>query len=1307
MAQVTPHTHPLSPGVGPARRLLHWVKATLGWGIAVLVIGSALAVSMLRFAMPLASYYRGDIQDWLGGVLGTELRIGAMQARWGLGTPILTLEDVELLAADAAGAPLHVDRLEVRLDVWASLRDRFPRLASVGIEGVHLQLQRGTDGRITVRGLNAKGDDGSVDLRWVLTPAFIEVAGVEIEWRDEPLDETWLFSDLDAVVENGAGRHRLSMHAVPDRRLARGLRIGAELTRRGASDAGPLEWDADLYLEARDLHPANWSSRWLRQDTLHRGIDLRLWAQRRAGQWRGVWGEVPRLEVNLPKVELGPHQPHADLPLRFAWQRNTSGWGLQAESTRSTGGVSWRAAAHWTVKPVPRLRVAVDHLPVRVLTNLSVATEAVPESLRGALLQLDPAARSLSARLDMGLSGDGRSADDLHLEGLVQGLSLLPWQGIPGLDEVDVAVAADLHPLDGDPQDRRGRFGLALRGGNLDVPSLFRQPLPLREAQVRLGLERRSGRWRVLVQRCRMSNDDLALSLAGSGREEGDALWVDARLDLERFDLGRLSYYLPARRMHPKGVAWLDRAIVAGRVEHGEAVLVGDLNRFPFRPGEGSLEVTARVSDAILDYTSGWPRLENLEADLRTTERGLAITVGAGSVLDSALRGVEARVDLGKPGRVWLEGSVDMPAEDIPELLLNSPLTPRFGPYVRSLTAEGAARLALELEMPLPIHSGEDVRVQGKLQFRGADLHWQEPKLPLDGVEGALSFSKRGLWGQDIEARIGPVAGRVEVDSRRSGGTLLRFTGVLDQALADRFVSPPWRGRLRGAAEWQAQTELPEVWSAKAKLPIRLHSNLRGLQLDLPAPLGKPAAEARPLRIVTAIREGRLQPIRIGYQGVFDALLRPGSGGIPERGEVVFGSGQAELPTAPGIRVAGELPELDLDAWLRLMGEGEIGFGVASPADAGSSPLRSVDLGIRHLNLMGQALKEVKLKARRAPDAWSLDVDSPRLAGSISLPTSLEADPLRADLQRLYIITKRDGAEGSPVDPRRLPALRLHIQDFRSDGIPFGDLQLDARRDARGIRLERLRMRSDVLAVSATGSWVTDAAGHLSSFDIDFESPEPGRALALLGYADTLKGGKTDGRISGFWRGAPGAFSLQGLNGDVRLHLERGRILGIEPGIGRVLGLLSLQTLPRRLSLEFGDLFKEGLPFDRIDGTFLLEDGNATTHDLRLEGPVATIRADGRIGLTARDYEQVVTVEPPVSDSLSLAGAAGAAAAVSLGAGAAVLLAHRLLESQLDRIGRVRYRLHGSWDKPRLTPLKKAVPAAESGKPGELGALEY
>ncbi len=195
----------------------------------------------------------------------------------------------------------------------------------------------------------------------------------------------------------------------------------------------------------------------------------------------------------------------------------------------------------------------------------------------------------------------------------------------------------------------------------------------------------------------------------------------------------------------------------------------------------------------------------------------------------------------------------------------------------------------------------------------------------------------------------------------------------------------------------------------------------------------------------------------------------------------------------------------------------------------------------------------------------------------------------------------------------------------------------------------------------------------------------------MFGFQKSIEGGELSGTLRAAWPGPPWAFSPAMAEGQLDVLIKKGQLVDLEPGAaGRVLGLLSLSNIRRRLLLDFSDIFGEGFSFDRIEGSFSVDGGNAYTSDLVVKGPAAKIDITGRVGLADQDYDQLVTVTPTVKTPLSLAGTLVGGPVV----GAAIMVAETLLEGRieaLNRMVRTQYTVTGPWSDPEIKKIESSA----------------
>ena len=148
--------------------------------------------------------------------------------------------------------------------------------------------------------------------------------------------------------------------------------------------------------------------------------------------------------------------------------------------------------------------------------------------------------------------------------------------------------------------------------------------------------------------------------------------------------------------------------------------------------------------------------------------------------------------------------------------------------------------------------------------------------------------------------------------------------------------------------------------------------------------------------------------------------------------------------------------------------------------------------------------------------------------------------------------------------------------------------------------------------------------------------------------------------------------------------------LKVDPGAAKLLGVLSLQSIPRRLTLDFRDVFSEGFAFDGITGSARIANGVATTDNFKMRGVSATVLIDGSADIAKESQNLRVVVIPEIN-----AGAASVAYALAINPviGAGTFLAQLFLREPLMRAFTFEYAITGPWKDPNVVKVEhKAEP---------------
>ncbi len=1247
---------------------------------AAVVVLLAVAFTLARLWLPEIGQYREDIQRWVSEYTGLPVTVGAIQVQWHGLSPRLALSDICLLEKQGVRPVMCFKEAQLSMDLPASLWHVRPEPSDLTVVGANLSIMRNVDGSFTIAGLEGMPPDPRLQemlQQWLLSQAYLIVKNSQLHWRDMSTGRERHFTSVNLNLRNDGQRHRLSGAVVLPASLGKKITFVLDLT---GNVFQANAWSGMGYMDGSGVNFGQWlDGREAMGLTARDGIaDVKLWAEWRYARLHRLTGEagVRDLRLTAGQGSEGSVTPVdiATLSGRFAWQRQIrQGWKLDVDRfvLARNGGAPPPATSFKATMTrngqASVLEAGVGRLRLQDAVALLTLSNALDTSSRDALAASQPGAdlRDVYIRFR---SGEGVEHSYVaHAQ--FQNLVMRRWKNIPAVSGAGLSGVLRM-------DDHSGIVALAAAGLKpaatiVDFGTLFRGPLSADSPTGHVAWRHQDGVWRVQASDLVLRNADVSGRVNGvvDIPDNGASPFLNLVAHFENGNAERTSRYLPVAIMPDDVVQWLDSAIVSGRVTSGALLLHGRVSDFPYARGTGRFEVRFNVIDGILDYAPGWPRLEEIETEVVFNGPRMEVNAVGGKTFDSAIQKTHVAINdmEAEPAILTILGKAQGPTADALRFVRESPLHETLGKYLDKARADGHSTLDLDVRMPLS--SQHPNQIKGALSFDNSILTFADGDLELAHVNGVLGFTESSLKARGVHARLLGMDAAIDVDTPSSPQEgMLRFD-ARGKATADDLVrqfKSPLLNHLEGSADWLATLRIREGQDKTMSAGLRVESDLKGMAVTLPDPLDKAAAQRRALVLETVFPRTQSTPFTVRYGDNLRGIFTLAANNDLERGELRFGSGEATLPERKGLRITGETPRISATEWVSFLKPGKGSTTPASTHDASS-----VDLHAGELEIFGQRFTNIDLRAENTPQAWAANIDSARLAGSLRLPHA-PSSTVTADLGRLVLekMPEVKGRSETETDPRQIPPLRLQVKQFTYAGNDFGALTVATSQRPTGLHLDNLAMGSDTLRITSSGDWVIDKGQQVSSFTIAMESDDLEKAFALFGHVGAIENGKGRSDIVARWNGAPSAFAYERLNGSMRLNFKKGRVLGIEPGAGRVFGLLG--------TLNFNDLFSKGFTFDRIDGDFSIKNGNAYTDNLAMEGPVAKVAIQGRVGLAAKDYDQRVTVTPRSSTTLPLAGAL----AGGLPLGAAVFLFQKLLQPGLDRLTRYQYTVKGSWDNP-------------------------
>jgi uncharacterized protein (TIGR02099 family) len=1260
------------------------------WSGGILYFAFALLVLALRYAiLPQIENYRPHIERELSAALRVPVAIARVEAGWQGLRPSLTLSGLEL--RDAANRPaLTLEHVEADLG-WSSLLFLAPRLHRLEIVSPKVDVRRDAAGRFFVAGLEI--DTASADERfsdWLLAQRRVVVRDAAISWHDElrgapPLQLARLNFDL----QNSGSRHRFGLTAEPPRALAARLDVRGDFKGR---DLDALEaWKGEAYAELDYADLAVWRA-WIDYPfELPQGSGaLRLWLGFAAKQLNSVTADVRladvqmRLARDLPMLEL------ARVAGRFSGRRLAGGYEGEAKAltlqTRAGTQVEptdlrlrWEAPAG---DRAGRGEFSANGLDLAVLNTLAVHLP-LEAGLREKLAAWTPRGRLYDLVAGWGGPGAGGGLPQKwKLKGRFEGLGLAAHGTLPGFAGLSGRVEGD---------EKGGTLELASRQATIEMPEIFAEPrLELETLDARTVWQAAEGRIVVDLKQAQFQNRDAAGELSGRYRTGAPGTEGPGEIDLN----GRLTRaagdavwrYMPL--VVNKDVRdWLHASLVGGQASEATLRLKGDLKDFPFRDGKsGVFEVKGRFRGATLKFAEGWPEIRGIDGELLFEGVRMMIKGNKGMLLGATVSGVTAEIpDLETSEELLhVAGKAAGPTAEFLRFIEASPVGERIEHFTAPMSAAGSGEL--DLKLALPLRHLDKTLVEGRYRF-GANRVTVDPDLPpLTEVNGELRFTADKLEAQRVRAVMLGAPMTLDIATAGEGLVSVKAAGSASiRELRAQFPHPLFE-HLSGSAQWRGTVRV-----RKRDADVRIESSLAGVASSLPAPFNKSATESRTLVIerTAAPRTGTAarDQVAVTYGGALKAQfvrLYGDKGAALERGAIAIGMGLPRLPEH-GIAVAADLESLDADFWRRLMADGN---GSAPP------PVSQVQLQTAELVVRGRHFANVRVNASRERAQWRAEVSGDAFAGRLDW-SGEGAGRLTGRLARLDIPDTAGSGAGAPDEADaqgELPAIDLTVDRLTLRGKEFGEVRLRAE-NRDGFWDAKLDVKNEDGVLAGQGRWRPHVSAPLTELTFSIETRSVERLLKRMGYPQAVRRGSAtlDGSLS--WSGSPLGIHYPSLNGKLKLDAANGQFTKLEPGVGRLIGVLSLQSLPRRIVLDFRDVFSEGFAFDSIAGESTVTRGILETRDMQIAGPSARVFLNGSVNLTNETQNLKVRVQPALGETLAL-GAVLANPAI----GAVTWLAQKLFKDPLGYVFSFEYNVTGSWTDPKVEKVgATAVPRDEAG----------
>ena len=1264
------------------KRYAHSSLWFLYWVLAFFIAFIAVALLALKVLIQDAGHYRQDIERFLSSQLSAEVHLVDLQGDWDGWQPVVSLTGLSVDAIEQQpGLSFAVMDAVIQLDPAASVKAFAPIFSKLDISGTTLRYdlsETPEDDSSIVTVADEKSDSRSGLLAFLLNQSAINLNDTRIVVKPRHGQEVSVSPiQLSFSHDDVLKQLKIDADLLAGKKQA-SIKFVAEV--EGNTSDNPV----DFYLKIEGLNQAQLNP-WLnlaniKIDSLN--AEQEVWGQSYRGRLSYLTGRTSITDFKYQDYAL------EQFTVQTALIRRDRGYQLQvtdfvldaAESEISIPKISMdfeRDKGDF----LPR-RIMLDRIDLGFTADWLLQQPSLPSVASTVLSELSPVGIVENLLISWPL---GSELSEAELAADLVNVGINAWDDIPAIKGINGLVVADRSG---------GNIHLKSHDFSMQYPTLFDYRWDYHDAKGVVGWRLEDDGVVVASQLLNLSNDDLN----AAGRfsiylpfANDDQPLLNLQIGLQNTNGLQAKFYTPPKEVGVNTYNWLVKAIKKGHVNRAGFVLNGvTRSRLP-NYQLPVVQMFFDVNDASFEYQSGWPQVNDANAFVYFRNGELIVEAQGGEVYDSPVEFSWVHLPQ-SANKIFVAGSVKGPTHDLQRLLTQSDLKDAVGDGLDGWEMNGKAVTLVDLAIPLLGEEEPNVKVETALSNAG--FRADKEKINFTDITGIINFnSQLGLSASKLTARLFDRSVTASI-STKNEKTQISLNSHISTNTLREWLGLDLLAIFKGELPYSARLDM---CPGKSCNQLVIQSDLKGVTVSAPAPFAKAKSALMPLTVISDLGVTYSDERTVVRINLADQLrgVMVNSGDTIERARFSLGGTKPSIPVEKGVWVDGRLTSVDyaeLETFLTtagLLGSEKEG---GSTGGVTESKLRQIDLFLNEFSVEGKVLSNLSLTLAPAPLGWIINADSSELSGRLWLPEDT-SKPYKVDLQHLNLRPGKEEANvggeretemsGIDIDPSSLPSVDFKIANLSLGQHPLGRWSFKLRPTKKGAKVSHIKANMDGAEILGELRW-ENGANSISDLTLKLKGDDFTNVLKSWKLDDAIESKKLDSYLQLSWDGAPWAFELGNSNGELQFTAEEGRILdvGKSGNILRVFGILNLQTLARRLRLDFSDLVKTGVAFDQMKASYTIKEGIAyTSSPFVMTGPSANIAMQGQIDLVEETVEKDIEVAIPVTGNIPLV-------SVLLGApqvAGAVFLFDKIIGDPLANFTTVQYHVSGDWSDPLIT----------------------
>lgn len=1287
------------------KKLTIAVGKKLGYVCAGLIILAAILVGISRIYIPALDEHRTDFERMASDILNAPVTINKARFSWYRYQPEISLYDITLYDSKTRKSSLHLKRLRVFFSIPQSLLKRKLVFSGIMISGAEINIVQNKSGEFVVRDLpqleemtdaveaGAEDTKATEMVGWLLTQPRLMLSDIDLHYEGfNGVKRYVTFNHLR--FENNGNDHDVLARAVLHQDIPTEVSLVVKATG-DVNDLNKLRVNAYVYFAGLSLSQWAKTLEW-NGWTIEKGLgSAKIWFNWDNGSMQQVQSVFQVYELQLASAKTKNIHTINRLSADIGWRRNGSQQIIAADDVLlDMEDHIWPVTNLYVLlKPNRDNELAPKEIDfgyfnvADVAAFLSGLTEVMPLDTRDMINSLSPSGAISHARVVFPDNDTDWQMASVQAE--LASINIKPWKNIPGVNNLTGIITLDKN---------HGRAIINSKKLVLNDKSHFFEPLIFDQVAADVGIERQDGGWAAKLGSFHAANQDLSLDVSGYvKKKENKSPYMDMQASFQVNRLDRINTYLPIDMFKPGLKNWLKSAFISGYTRHGTAQIQGYLEQFPYIHGGGKFHASTDVKDVTLNYAPDWPVLNEINANISFTADNINI-----HVINSKMSGIDTGEvtatipSLASPAPATLHATVKNITTDFVmamRFVHHSPLNQTLGRMFKDLQVSGPITIGLDLTVPLS--KPDDISLAGIINLNSVNVLLVPWNLKIANVTGLTHFTEKTTDSQPLQARLfgKPMTLTLKTINKNSKDAIIQATIATKLLIKDlqNWLNIPFSDVITGETNVNANVDL----SLDDPVQVHIASDLQGAIVTLPMSYAKSASDKIKFTSDIILPEKQPMKLRIDYGEKLNLALTLNNlkGTFKLLGVTLrLGEGVAGWPAGDGLYITGGIPKLDMALIKSYLAK------TNDPLIPGLD-LKDINVDVKEIDLLGQSLDNVKVDVKPNRSSWDVTVLSDDVAGKITIPSVMNSSSvIMARFEKLDLdVDEKNAGLSDTFDMKSIPGIDFEADNVDINGMLLGQVAFNLIPSSSGMTIKSLAIASPNVNIKASGTWSVSGESSSTTLSGTLTSSNVSKFLHNMTYdIQNFVASTGNLKFDLSWPAAPFTPMLQRLSGDAVLEMGPGRIVDVgaendaKMDLGRMLSIFSLQSIPRRLSLDFSDLVEKGYSFDSLRGSFRLSNGNVYTNNAKFEGLVASIGIAGRIGVEDKDVDLTLHVTPHVTASLPIA-------ATIIGgpiAGIASLAVNSVVSAAVSTVATHQYNVKGKWSNPKWDTVEPEKPAS-------------